>query len=219
MPSRHYSQLYRRLRDLDPHDYQRVIRTYEERETEIGRLDVLEHFELTVYYVDALYYTGAFRQHQLMVDLVIETGIRHNIVEVEGVSGDIFQHLLFHKAAAAFRLRHFDVAIHVARELIRIDAGRELYVRFLRAALFKEQTATLQFGRAGFILCILLAAFMITINLLVVANFYPMYASTLQTVIALVFVAGIVCLGGAYGLAFWRAHLAAYAFQRRQPNK
>ncbi len=219
MSSRHYSQLYRRLRDLDPHDYQRVIRTYEEREAEIGRLDALEHFELTVYYVDALYCTGAFRQHQLMVDLAIEAGIRHNIIKVEGISGDIFQHLLFHKAAAAFRLRHFDVAIHVARELVRIDAGRELYVRFLRAALFKQQTAILQFGRAGFILCLLLAAFLITLNLLVVINFYPMQVGNVRMVIALVFAAGVACLGGTYGLAYWRAHRDAYAFQGRQSNK
>jgi hypothetical protein len=219
MQSNHYSQLYRRLRDLDPHDYQRVIRTYEEREDEIGRLDVLEHFELTVYYVDALFQTGAFRQHQLMVDLAIETGIRHNIVAVEGISGDIFQHLLFHKAAAAFRLRRFDVAIHVARELVRIDAGRELYVRFLRIALFKEQTATLQFGRAGFIFCILLAAFLVTINLLVVTNFYPMYVGNVKLAVAIIFAAGVGCLGGAYGLAYWRAHRTAYRFQGGQLNK
>ena len=219
MQSQHYSQLYRRLRDLDPHDYQRIIRMYEERESEIGRLDVLEHFELTVYYVDALFQTGAFRQHQLMVDLAIETGIRHNIVAVQGISGDIFQHLLFHKAAAAFRLRRFDVAIHVARELVRIDAGRELYFRLLRAALFKEQTTTLQLGRAGFIFCILLAAFLITINLLVVTNFYPMFVGSVKFVIATVFALGVICLGGAYGLAYWRAHRSAYRFRAGQPNK
>jgi len=148
-----------------------------------------------------------------------EAGIRHNIIKVEGISGDIFQHLLFHKAAAAFRLRHFDVAIHVARELVRIDAGRELYVRFLRAALFKQQTAILQFGRAGFILCLLLAAFLITLNLLVVINFYPMQVGNVRMVIALVFAAGVACLGGTYGLAYWRAHRDAYAFQGRQSNK
>lgn len=219
MEARHYSQLYRRLRDLDPHDHQRIIRLYEELETEIGRLDVLEYFELTVYYVNALYQTGAFRQHQLMIDLVIEGGIRHNITEVEGISGDIFQHLLFHKAAAAFRLRHFDVAIHVARELVRIDPGRDLYARFLRMALFKEQTATLQFGRAGFIFCVLLAAFLITMNLLVVINFNPEYVAGFQAAIASVFALGILCLSGAYGLAYWRAHRAAYRFQHGQANK
>lgn len=219
MSSRHYSQLYRRLRDLDPHDYQRVIRTYEEREAEIGRLDVIEHFELTTYYVDALYRTGAFRQHQLMVDLVIEACIRHSITEVEGISGDIFQHLLFHKAAAAFRLRHFDEAIHVARELVLISPGRELYVRFLRAALFRQQTKTLQRGRAGFIFCILFAALLITLNLLVVANFYPIYVGTVRVLIGSIFAVGAICLGGAYGIAFRRAHGEASAFQNKQPVK
>jgi len=219
MQTRHYSQLYRHLRDLDPHDYQRVIRSYEEREVEIGRLDVLENFELTVYYVDALYQTGAFRQHQLMIDLAIEAGIRHNIEKIKGISGDIFQHLLFHKAAAAFRLRRFDVAIHVARELVRIDGGRELYVRFLRAALFKEQTAILQFGRAGFIFCVLLSAFLITCNLLLVASFFPWYVAAVRMAIYVSFGAGVACLSGAYGLAYWRADREAFRFKRGQPNK
>ena len=95
MSVRHHSQLYRQLRDVDPRDSQRIIRMYEEREQEIGRLDVEEHFELTVYYSDALFATGAYRQHLMMVDLVIEASMLHNISHVPDVEGDIFEHLLF----------------------------------------------------------------------------------------------------------------------------
>jgi len=219
MSPRHYSQLYRQLRDLDPHDYQRVIRRYEEKEDELGRLDALEYFELTVYYVDALYQTGAFRQHQLMVDLVIEASIRECFEVVDGFSSDIFQFMLFRKAAAAYRLRDFATAIHVGRELVRIDAGRKLYVRFLRAALFKQQVGVLQFGRAAFIFCVLLTALIITINLLVITNFRPLLEPMFQWAAGLVFAAGLLVLVGSYGFAAVRAHLNAFGFQGGQLNK
>jgi len=219
MQPRHYSQLYRQLRDLDPHDYHRVIRRYEEMEEDLGRLDALEHFEVTVYYVDALYATGTYRQHQLMVDLVIEAGMRENIHVVEGISGDIFQHLLFRKAAAAFRLRDFDTAIHVTRELVRIDPERELYVRFLRVALFKNERRLLQFGRASFIFCTLLTAFIITLNLLVITIFYPMYAGVANMLIGGIFVLGFAGLIGSYGFAYLRSDRRAYRFRDGKANK
>jgi len=219
MSPRHYSQLYRQLRDLDPRDYQRIIRTYEEREKEIGRLDALEHFELTIYYVDALFATGAYRQHQLMVDLVIEACIRDNFPYVEGVEGDVFQHLLFRKAAAAYRLSDYGTAIHVVEQLVRIDPDRELYVRFLRAALFKEQKSVLQFGRGSFIFCMLLTAFVITLDLLFVRTFYPDRTPLMQAVTADVFVIGLLTLAGSYAFAYYRAHREAFAFQRSLANK
>lgn len=219
MQSRHYSQTYRRLRDLDPEDYQRIIRMYEEREDEIGRLDVLENFELTVYYVNALFATGAYRQHLMMVDLVIEGSIRHSIREVDDIEGDVFEYLLFQKGASAYRLQDFTLTTHIARELIRIDRKRDHYVRFLRIALFKSRPRLLQFGRATFILCILLAALMITANLIVVAHFYPVFVVPLRKATMIVFSTGCLTLLATYGCAYWRAHREAFGFQRQKPNK
>jgi hypothetical protein len=219
MHPRHYSQTYRRLRDLDPEDYQRIIRMYEEREDEIGRLDVLENFELTVYYVNALFATGAYRQHLMMVDLVIEGSMRHNIREVEDIEGDVFEYLLFQKGASAYRLRDFVQTTHIARELIRIDRTRNHYARFLRIALFKSRPRLLQFGRATFILCLLLAAAMIIANLIFVAHFYPLYEVPLRKLTLAVFGAGCGALIVIYSFAYWRAHQEAFGFQRQQPNK
>ncbi|MFK8163362.1 MAG: hypothetical protein AB8H12_12945 [Lewinella sp.] len=219
MQARHYSQTYRRLRDLDPEDYQRIIRMYEEREDEIGRLDVLENFELTVYYVNALFATGAYRQHLMMVDLVIEGSIRHNIREVEDIGGDVFEYLLFQKGASAYRLCDFTTTTHIARELIRINPDRVHYTRFLRIALFKSRPGLLQLGRASFILCILLSAFMVTVNLIVVANFQPVYEQPLRLATLAVFAMGCLVLITSYGFAYWRAHRKAFGFRQKQPNK
>ena len=217
--TRHYSQLYRQLRSIDPRDHQRVIRTYEEREAEIGRLDTLEYFELTVYYVDALFATGAYREHQLVVDRVLETCILHNIRRVEGLEKDVFEHLLFSKAASAYRTQNFPGAAHVLRELIGINPGEELNVRFLRAALFKLEVNLLQFGRAAFIFCMLLAAALIVVELLVVRTLYENWVSASQTAIAVVFLGGVLLLTLSYALAYGRAHRAAYRFRATRANK
>ncbi len=219
MSTNHYSQLYRQLRDVDPRDYQRIIRTYEERETEIGKLDVTEHFELTAYYADALFATGAYRQHQMMVDLVIEACMRHNIQKIDGIRGDAFQHLLFKKAASAYRLGNFDLAAHVARELIRMDPARELNVRFLRAALFRRQRNVLQTGRATFILFILLAGALVVGDILIVRSFYPEYTPLSQLAIGLSFLASVLSLLACYGFAYLKAHRSAYRFKRVAENK
>lgn len=219
MSPRHHSQLYRQLRDVDPRDAQRIIRMYEEKEQEIGRLDVEEHFELTVYYSDALFSTGAYRQHLMMVDLVIQASMRYNLMVVGGVEGDVFEHLLFRKAVSAYRLRDYSTAEHVARELVRINPGREIYVRFLRIVLFRSQHGMLQFGRGGFIFCLLLTAAAIVVQLLVLQPFYPDRAVQAQLLVLSLFVGGIAVLLGCTLTAHLRAHTTAYGFRKQKQNK
>jgi hypothetical protein len=216
---RHYSQLYRELRAVDPKDYHRIIRTYEERELEIGRLDVVEHFELTVQYVDALFETGAYREHQLMVDLVIDASIRHDIRYVPGRKEEVFQFQLFRKAASAFRIQDYPTTEHVLRELIRMRPQHDMYVHFLRTTLFRQRTRLLQMGRAACIFCMLLTAGIVTVNLLVIQNFYPHLSTLVAAISATVFLAGLLALFGAYGLAYYLAHREATDFRATCINK
>lgn len=219
MSSRYHSQLYRQLLEVDPRDPQRVIRMYEEREREIGHLDVEEYFDLTVSYAEALFATGAYRQHLLMIEPIIKASITDNLSRATGVEGDVFEHLLFRKAVSAYRLQDFDLANHVAQELIRINPDRELYVRFLRIIFFHQQNTTLQFGRGGFILCILLAAAAITLQWLLVRPFFSGWETTVRKGIMLTFVLGVGVLLGAYLLAHFRAHRRAFGFRKSRQNK
>ena len=216
---RHYSKVYRELRSVDPDDYQRIIRMYEEREQEIGRLDVVEHFEITVQYVDALFETGAYREHQLMVDLVIHASIRHDIRYVPGREEEIYPYQLFRKAASAFRIGEYATTEHVLRELIRMHPERGQYERFLRTTLFRQERDVLQFGRAACIFCMLLTALVVTVNLLVVKNFYPGQAGMMSSISVEVFAIGMLALGGAYAFAYWRSRHEAHQFRAAQANK
>lgn len=216
---RHYSHLYRELRAVDPTDYQRIIRMYEEREQEIGRLDVLENFELTVFYVDALFETGAYREHQLMVDLVIHASIRHDFRSVPGRRDEVFEYQLFRKAASAFRISEYATAEHVLRELLRMRPRNETYRRFLRTTLYRQLTGVKQFGRATCIFCMLLTALVVTVNVLIVRNFYPDLASIFTLAGISIFVLGLLSLVGAYAYAYYIAHRDAAHFRVACINK
>ena len=215
----HHSQLYRSLRAVDPRDFQRIIRTYEERENDIGRLDVTEHFELTVSYVNALFETGAYRRHQLMVEPVIEACIREDLRSAPGVAGDVFTHLLFRKAAAAYNLRDFATAEHVTRELIRMHPARNRYTYFARACLFHRKQRLLQFGRGAFIFMVLLTGLATVGNLLVVRNFYAAYESGVRYLSGGLLLGGLLVLSVVYGYALWSSHREARQIQRAAANK
>ena len=189
---RYFSPIYRNLRAIEPTDYHRLIREYEKEEGAIGRLDTREHFELTVLYVDALFETGAYRKHLLMVDQVLYLSFSENLRRVDGE--EVFERMLFRKAASCFRLYDLQTAEHVLREMLRINPENESARQFLEKTLYKKQVAAHQLMRATAVLCFLTAALAIFIELIVVRNFYPMYLSTFVWARSFLFFMGLASL-------------------------
>ncbi|MEM9837459.1 MAG: hypothetical protein AAF828_13210, partial [Bacteroidota bacterium] len=212
----HYSPLYRDFRSIDPTDKQRIIRVYEEKEKAIGQLDPMEYFELTVLYVDALFATGAHRKHLLMVDLVIFTSIDQNIQFLHGE--DVYQRMLFRKAASAFRIQDYQSSEHITRELIKMYPGQALYTRLLTANLFRQEKSLLQFGRAAAIFCILAAALVIVLDLLVIENFYPLEHHAMVWLRNDVFLLGVLIFVGCYGFAYYRSWQTTRQFSQQHKN-
>jgi len=89
----------------------------------------------------------------------------------------------------------------------------------LRATLFKAQSGVMQFGRGAFIFCVLLAAVIITFDLLFVHAFYPDYVSLMQNLTVIAFLSGLLLLMGAYLLAWYRANRRAAGFRGKEENK
>lgn len=214
---RHYSPLFRDFRSIDPADKQRIIRRYEEQEKDIGRLDPVEYFELTVLYVDALFATGAHRKHLLMVDLVIYASIEHNIQYFRGE--DVYERMLFRKAASAFRMQDYVATAHICQELIRMYPDEKLYLRLYRATSFRREQRILQWGRATMIFCLLLTAFVIVLDLLVVNTFYPDEHQAMVWLRNDLLIFGILGFAGCYGLAYARAHRAGSRYLDMARNR
>lgn len=202
----HYSPLFRNLNAIDPKDFQRIIREYEYQEQQIGQLDPREHFELTVRYVDALFATGAHRRHLLMVDLVIFASIDRNIKYLHGQ--DVYERMLFRKAASAFHTRDYPACEHICRELVRMYPKASVHKKLLSRSLFQQQQQTLQFGRASLIFCCLLTAVIIVLDLLVIKNFYPAEHEAFTWLRNGVFFTGLGAICLAYALVFYRSRSA-----------
>ena len=212
-----YSPLYRDFREIEPNDYQRIIRFYEEKEAEIGRLDFGEYFDLTAAYVDALFETGAYRRHLLLVDGVIIASIEYNVKYIDGQ--DIYRGMLFRKAASAYRLEDYALAEHILRELLRMNPADKDAFAFLHKTLRVRYRRWLQLGRALTIIALLAAAGVIAADVLYVRPFHPFYLPTMAWTRNLLFAGGLLALAVCYGLAWGLAYRRAVGFRREQEKR
>ena len=193
--STYHSKVFRNFKEIADNEHQQIIRFYESQEEEIRKLDFDEFFEMLVAYTDALFEVGAYRKHLLMVDLIIEATIRENIKRFKGK--DIFRQMLFRKAASLFNLEKYDQADYILRELIKMDPGDEDVRFFIKKCLRKRYPRLVNHTRAASMFLVLLAIFLIGLELLFVRPFYSMHSSLIEiSRNSLLLCSGLIYLGG-----------------------
>lgn len=176
--STYHSKTYRDFKGIEFDNYRRIIHFYEERESTIRGLDFEEYFEMLTAYVKSLFEVGFHQKHLLMVDVAIEEAINHNVQYYAGE--DIFEELLFRKAASHYRCIEYDRCDYVLRELIRINPYREDAIMLLKKCLRRKEPLFVNRAKALSIFCFLLAAAIICGEVLLVRPFYSMYAETVE---------------------------------------
>lgn len=213
--STYHSKIYRDFKEIDAANYRRIIRFYEDKEEEVRRLDVEEYFELIVAYVNALFEIGAYQKHLLMVDIVIELAILQNIDWYKGE--DIYQKMLFRKAASLYNTLEYDKAEYILRELIRIDPHSEDPILFLRKCLRKKEPAFLSKAKALSIFLFLLSAFVISIEVLFIRPFYKEQADGIEASRTFIFLLGCAVLVGSILFHRWRvqSHVSSFVGKAR----
>jgi tetratricopeptide (TPR) repeat protein len=169
-----------------------MIRFYQEHEKVIFQLEDEQYFELLVCYLRALFEIGSYETFLEKVDEAIEFSMRFNFCEFE--DKDVFQYLLFRKAASHYHRLEYSRAISVLEELVKIDPDEPLYRRFLRKCLRKKQPEIIQRSRAFSVFLFLSAAILICIETLFVRNFYPQLAASVEFARNLIFGSGLLAL-------------------------
>jgi len=192
--STYHSKTYRDFKGIEFDNYRRIIHFYEERESTIRGLDFEEYFEMLIAYVKSLFEVGFHQKHLLMVDVAIEEAINNNVQYYAGE--DIFQELLFRKAASHYRCIEYDRCDYVLRELIRINPYREDAIMLLKKCLRRKEPLFLDRAKALSIFCFLLAAAIICGEVLFVRPFYSMYTETVEWSRNGVFLFGCLSLVG-----------------------
>jgi hypothetical protein len=123
------------------------------------------------------------------------------------------------KAAAAQRNLQADLAEHVLRELLRIDASYPGAARKLRYSLRQQDRHLSNRTRAISILLFGLAAIVIAVEILFVRPFYHLQAPLVEDLRNGIFLLGLLVLGGGELLAWWRANRKTRAFVRDQQER
>lgn len=188
----YYSKIYRVFLSLEETSFQELIRFFEENEKEIRDLDFEEYFDVLVTYVTALFEVGAYREHLLMVDVVIETSIINNIEEYKGE--DLFRRMLFRKAASLYHTGQFQKAEHILAELLRMNQADQSAILFLKKCLRTHYPQVRSNARATAVFSFLLTAFVIALEVLLIRPFYEMHAKTVELSRNFIFVFGILCI-------------------------
>lgn len=210
-------RLYRDFKALEANDYYGIVRYYEQYEDGIQVLDFDEYLECTLAYKNALFETGHHGKHLVMCDHLLEIIIMQNIETWGGE--DLYERVLFRKAASHFYLQEYPKAEHVLRELVKIDPADPLPRRFLEKCLLRQKPPWLMKTRAACVALSLLAAVVIAFELFVVKPFFESWLLPMQIAHNLLLGAGIGVFVAGEILHAWRCRRKVTSFSNQMSRR
>lgn len=205
--------LHELFQEIGTKEYRSVIRFFEDYEESLQRLPLDEYFEILVAYAEALFETASYEKHLQTASYAIELSVIHNIKIHKGYN--IFQQLLFKKAASHFYLQEYAQSEHILRELIKICPSEDLYSRFLIKVLRKRTPTHVHTTRAVSVSLFILSAVIICVEILAVRPFFSTFTSTIEFIRNAIFFLGWVVLLGGDGVNYLRMHREVKQFEKK----
>ncbi len=192
-PRTKYSSLYSAFKSIDGHnEYREIIRFVRYHEKDISLLEFSEYFDLMVTFCDALFEVGNYQRFLFYVDDLIESSIFNSIKIYKGEN--IFQKLLFRKAAAHYQLNNYNKAIYIIKELIKINPKDQLNQRFLFKCYRKNMPIQKKLNRSIAILLFLIVGLITGFELLIVRHFFNDYVFLFEWTRNILFLSGLLIL-------------------------
>jgi len=162
--------VYLEYQEIDYTEFQEKIRYFERNRKAIATLSYELRLELSLEYVVSLFEVGEYYQYLKHVDKLLAIVIEENIFSVDG--DDIYQELLYRKAASLYNIVDYYGADHILKELCKIDPENEIY----RRTYMKNSVDCLRYQgqkmRAATIALFILTGTVIGIELLMIRPFH-----------------------------------------------
>ncbi len=174
------SRLFRDFRSIDSTDFRSRVRFFERHEKMILQLEFDEYFEMLHAYGQALFEVGEYEKCILMSEVVVQVSVEHNFTHFKGI--EIFESMLYQKAAAHFNSSDYAKSQYVLTELLRINPTESDYRTALEGCLRQRYAPRLKASRAigVFLLSIVLVVF--GFNVLVLRFFYEAQSLLVQQI-------------------------------------
>lgn len=170
--------VYQEYLELNSSDFQQKIRFYERNTREIQQLPFTISTEIQCDCVMAYFEVGAYYKYLEKVDNLIQLVIEENIFSVK--DKNIFEELLFRKAAASYNVVDYYKSEYVFSELIKINPTNEIYKKaYTRCNVDKLRYEGQQF-RAMTIILFIMTGVLIGVELLAIRPFHDDYTSSIE---------------------------------------
>ena len=134
---RRRSETYESFLAIDAVAYKDKIQFIEENFFMLRELEADEYFDMMVLYSIALFETGEYHRHAKLADHILEMSMERNIVYHR--HEDIYFETLFKKAASLYNLEKIDQAVHILKELVKINPDHESTKLFLINCLIRQK--------------------------------------------------------------------------------
>ncbi len=180
---------------IDNSSYREIIRFYEQNREELKHLEIESYVDVQITYSSALFEIGRYNAFIKLVDPLIEMVIFQNIVHFKGE--DIYQKLLFKKAAAHYQILELKQSQHILIELLKMDPQNAAVSYLLKRCLIKIQPDYLGFSKGISIFLFFVSALIIGIELLAIRPFFKDWSQEVEIMRSSVFISGIFILLGA----------------------
>lgn len=197
------SPVFTDFETLGRRNYHEIVRFCEKHHEVMEQLNFDEFFIMKLAYCNALFQMEMFEKHIKTATQVIELSIINNIQFYEGE--DIYHRTLFQKAKAHKFLNQLPEAIHITKELIKMNIVTKEYQQFLKLCFTKNSTPFLQRLRGYGVLICFIAASIFVLNILIVEPFFPMKVGLFNLISATGLVIGGLSLVGGLTIHHWKA--------------
>ncbi len=172
------NELYLHYYQINKSAYYDKIRFFEKNRHQFDKLSFREVLEIKSDYAFALFEMGKYSKYLSICDELLETVIKDNIYDVN--EKDVFEELLFRKAASLFNLKEYNESTQICKELIAINPGHELASNLFRQCLRNRGNRWYEINKGVAVVFLLSGISVVLAELFVIAPFYENIETQVQ---------------------------------------
>ncbi len=211
------SETYEAFLAIEAGAYKEKIQYIEENFFLLRELEADEYFDMMVLYGEALFEAGEYARQAKLADHIVEMSIERNIIIHR--EQDVYFETLFKKAASLHNLDKIDQAVHILKELVKINPDHESTKLFLINCIIRQKKPTIRPYRNISLVLLLSSALIIAIELIIVRQIWPTWTGIVEMVRNGLFISGVILLIAGEVMVRYRAVEDVYTFSRETKKR
>lgn len=213
----HRSETYEAFLAIEETAYKEKIQYIEENFFMLRQLDAGEYFDMMVLYGESLFDAGEYARQAKLADHIVEMSIERNIIRHR--EQDVYFETLFKKAASLHNLDKIDQAVHILKELVKINPDHESTKLFLINCIIRQKKPLVRPYRNVSLILLLSSAMLIAMELILVRRLWPSWTMIIEMIRNGLFISGVILLIAGEVMVRYRAVEDVYSFSRENKKK